>query len=191
MRTSALHVFPGRKVQFQRFALLGIEFIETPVVDRFRGTDQLDDDAFVVRQMLVDRGIDRGQLQREQDLRKEALLGPLEPAAGRRLGAAVEGLVLKPIDDPGEFKRGFEVLVNDRLSRGSDNAQERGVGPARLRNIAAFPAHYFTGCRATPSGWHPVSTKGVRCSPPAHPPVPAPFAWSRDWPVRSGWSCRG
>ena len=77
--------------------------------------------------MLVDRGIDRGQLQREQDLRKEALLGPLEPAAGRRLGAAVEGLVLKPVDDAGEFERGFEVLVDDRLSRGSGNAEERGV----------------------------------------------------------------
>ncbi|AIT82775.1 hypothetical protein JI59_25355 (plasmid) [Novosphingobium pentaromativorans US6-1] len=82
--------------------------------------------------MLVDRGIDRWQLQREEDLRKEALLGPLEPAAGRRLGAAVERPVLKPIDDPGEFERGLKVLVNDRLSRGSDNAQERGV-------VAEFP----------------------------------------------------
>ena len=62
-------------------------------------------------------------------MRKEALLGPLEPAAGRRLGAAVERLVLQAIDDPCEFKRGFEVLLNDRLSRGRDNAQERGEGP--------------------------------------------------------------
>jgi len=88
----------------------------------------LDDDTFVVGQMLVDRGIDRGQLQREQDLRKEALLGSLEPAAGGSLGAAIERPVLEPIDDAGEFKRGFEVLVDDRLSRGGDNAKERGVG---------------------------------------------------------------
>ena len=62
-------------------------------------------------------------------MRKKALLGAFEPAARRRLGAAVEGLVLKPIDDPGEFERGFEVLVNDRLSRGRGNAQERGERP--------------------------------------------------------------
>lgn len=79
--------------------------------------------------MLVDRGIDRGQLQREQDLRKEALLGPLEPAAGRCLGAAVESPVLEPIDDARKFERRFEVLMDDRLSRGRGNAQERGERP--------------------------------------------------------------
>jgi hypothetical protein len=60
-------------------------------------------------------------------LSEEALLGAFEPAARRCLGAAVEGLVLEPIDDAGEFERGLEVLVNDRLSRGSGNAEERGV----------------------------------------------------------------
>jgi len=60
-------------------------------------------------------------------LRKKALLGAFEPAARRRLGAAVEGLVLKPVDNPSEFECSLEVLVNDRLSRGSGNAEERGV----------------------------------------------------------------
>ena len=128
MLSSTLDRLSRRQVQFQRLALVRIEFIETPVEDGFRRADELDDHTFVVRQMLVDRRIDRGQLQREQDLRKEALLGPLEPAARGCLGAAVERLVLKPVDNPGEFKRGFEVLVDDRLSRGGDNAKERGVG---------------------------------------------------------------
>ena len=127
MLSSTLDRLSWRQVQFQRLALVGIELVQPPVEDRFRRTDQLDHDAFVVCQMLVDRGVDRGQLQREQDLAKEALLGPLEPAAGGRLGAAVERPVLKPIDDAGELKRRFEVLVNDRLSRGSGNAEERGV----------------------------------------------------------------
>jgi len=76
----------------------------------------------------VDRGVDRWQLQREQDLREEALLGSFEPAARRCLGAAVERLVLEAIDDTGKFERGLEVLMDDRLSRGGDNAKERGVG---------------------------------------------------------------
>jgi hypothetical protein len=44
-----------------------------------------------------------------------------------RLGTAVEGLVLEAVDDAGEFERGLEVLMDDRLSRGSGNAEERGV----------------------------------------------------------------
>ena len=77
--------------------------------------------------MLVDRRIDRRQLHREQHLAEEALLGAFEPAARRRLGAAVQGAVFEPIDNSGEFERDFEILVNDRLSRGSGNAEERGV----------------------------------------------------------------
>ena len=82
--------------------------------------------------MLIDCGIDRGELQAEQDLRKEALLGALEPAARRRLGAAVERPVLKTIDDAGEFECRLEVLMDDRLSRGSGNAKERGLGAGFL-----------------------------------------------------------
>jgi hypothetical protein len=78
--------------------------------------------------MLVDRGINRRQLEREQDLGKEALLGSLEPAARGGLGTAVECPVLEWVNYAGQLKRGVEVLVDDRLSRGGDNAKERGVG---------------------------------------------------------------
>ena len=77
--------------------------------------------------MLIYRRIYGGKLEREQDLGKEALLGPLEPAARRRLCAAVERPVLKTIDDAGKFECRLKVLMDDRLSRGRDNAQERGI----------------------------------------------------------------
>jgi len=128
MLSSTLHVFAGRQVQFQHLARLGIELIKPPIEDRFCRADQLHHHAFILSEVLVDRRVDRGQLQREQHLRKEALLGALEPAARSGLRAAVERAVLEAVDNARQFERGFKVLVDDRLSRGGDNAKERGVG---------------------------------------------------------------
>ena len=60
MLSSTLHILARRQVQFQRLALVRIEFVETPIEDGFGRAHQLDHDALVVRQMRVDRGIDRG-----------------------------------------------------------------------------------------------------------------------------------
>jgi hypothetical protein len=88
-----------------------------------------------------------------------------------RLRAAVIGGTAEAVGDARQCEeRGLQIAVNDRLSRGGDNAQERGVGPQCWR-LTPRPSHYFTGCRATPSDWHLASTKVARCSPTAHPPV--------------------
>jgi hypothetical protein len=100
MLSSTLNILTRRQIEVKHLPLIGVELIEAAIEDRFRGTDELDDDAFPVGEVLVDRGVDRRELQREQDLGKEPLLGPLEPAARCRLGAAVERLVLEAIDDP-------------------------------------------------------------------------------------------
>jgi hypothetical protein len=78
--------------------------------------------------MLIYRRIYGGKLEREQDLGKEALLGPLEPAARGSFGSAIERSILQWIDHTGKFQSVLKVLVDDGLSRGGDNAKERGVG---------------------------------------------------------------
>jgi hypothetical protein len=60
-------------------------------------------------------------------LRKEPLLGAFEDRERRRLGAGVEGVAAVRVDNPGGFERVAQVGMDDRLSRGSGNAEERGV----------------------------------------------------------------
>jgi hypothetical protein len=56
----------------------------------------------------------------------------LEARARRRQRLAIEGLAFERIGDARCAQRRLKVAVDDRLSRGSDNAQERGV-------VAEFP----------------------------------------------------
>jgi hypothetical protein len=83
-------------------------------------------------QRLLDGGQQRGQLHRQQELAEEALLRALEARAGCRQRLAIEGLAFERIGDARCAQRSLKVAVDDRLSRGSDNAQERGV-------VAEFP----------------------------------------------------
>jgi len=57
---------------------------------------------------------------------EEALLGGLKSRTGCRFRLAVEG-ALAAAGDAGGFERGIEVVMDDLLSRGSGNAEERGV----------------------------------------------------------------
>ena len=59
---------------------------------------------------------------------KEALLGPFENRERSRLGAAVERVAAVLIDDAGFLERLAQIGMDNRLSRGGDNAKERGVG---------------------------------------------------------------
>ena len=72
-------------------------------------------------------GDQRWQLQRNQKLGKEALLGRFEDRDRRSLGAAIIGRFAEAVGDTGRVERGLQVAVNDTLSRGSGNAEERGV----------------------------------------------------------------
>ncbi|WP_180275711.1 hypothetical protein [Sphingobium sp. IP1] len=65
-------------------------------------------------------------------MREKALLGALKARERRSFGLGIERLVLHPVDDVGEREHFIEIAVDDGLSRGSDNAQERGV-------VAEFP----------------------------------------------------
>jgi hypothetical protein len=60
-------------------------------------------------------------------LRKEPLLGALEDRERRRLGPGVQGISAVGIDNPGRRQSIAQVGMDDRLSRGSGNAEERGV----------------------------------------------------------------
>jgi hypothetical protein len=90
----------------------------------------LDHGAVAPREIGVDRRDQRRQLHRQQDLAEEALLGRSRSAT-RRCLRAVEVAPLKPSVTRVARARP-QVVVDDRLSRGSDNAQERGV-------VAEFP----------------------------------------------------
>ena len=77
---------------------------------------------------LSGHGIDQaGHFHCDQQLREEALLGALKPRERRALGLGIERLVLHPVDDVGEREHFIEIAVDDGLSRGSGNAEERGV----------------------------------------------------------------
>ncbi|WP_231729324.1 hypothetical protein, partial [Blastomonas sp. CCH5-A3] len=78
--------------------------------------------------MMIDGSDQRWQLHRQQQLVEEPLLGAFKPAACRSFCAAVERCAADFIDHAGELQRFLHVLMDDRLSRGSGNAKERGVG---------------------------------------------------------------
>jgi hypothetical protein len=60
-------------------------------------------------------------------LREETLLGGFEARQGRALGLSIQRLSADPVDDVGRLENLVEILVDQRLSRGSGNAEERGV----------------------------------------------------------------
>ena len=75
----------------------------------------------------VDRGQQARELHRQKQLREEALLGPLEDRQRCGLGTRVERPAGFAVYDPRGLQRFAEVGMDDRLSRGSGNAKERGV----------------------------------------------------------------
>ena len=75
----------------------------------------------------VDRGQQARELHRHKQLREEALLGPLEDRQRCGLGTRVERPAGFAVYDPRGLQRFAEVGMDDRLSRGSGNAEERGV----------------------------------------------------------------
>ncbi len=82
----------------------------------------------VPRRYLAGDRLDQARnLHRDQQLRKEALLGAFEPRKSRSLGLGIERFVLEPIHDIGEGENLVEIAMDDGLSRGSGNAEERGV----------------------------------------------------------------
>jgi hypothetical protein len=126
------HDLAGRKVELDLGPILGGEIGKAPVEQGFGGRNKLDDDAVVGGQRILDGGKQRGQFHRQQKLAEEALLRAFEARARRRQRLTIEGLAFERIGDARCAKRRLKVAVDDRLSRGSDNAQERGV-------VAEFP----------------------------------------------------
>ena len=80
-----------------------------------------------IGQPLLDGPDQRRGLHRRDQVVEEALLGRFESRTGGRLGLRVQRAV-GGTGDPGGFERGVEVVMDDLLSRGGDNAKERGVG---------------------------------------------------------------
>jgi hypothetical protein len=77
--------------------------------------------------MEIDGSNQRGQLHRQQQLVEEPLLGAFKPASCCGFRTAVERCAVDFIDDAGQLQRLLKVLMDDSLSRGSGNAEERGV----------------------------------------------------------------
>ncbi|MBX9608566.1 MAG: hypothetical protein K2Y51_20270, partial [Gammaproteobacteria bacterium] len=100
---------------------------ERPVEHRLGGGNQLDDDAFAACEIGADRGDERWELHPDQKLAEEPLLGGFEDRKCGCLGTAVVGVVREAVGNASRVERGAQVRVDDRLSRGRGNAQERGV----------------------------------------------------------------
>ena len=100
---------------------------QPPVQHRLGRRDELDDRMSRFGDVLLDRGQHRRQLHRDQELAEEALLGALEAGERRALGLTIERPAAHPVNDIGFLEDVIEVLVDQRLSRGSGNAEERGV----------------------------------------------------------------
>ena len=128
MLSSTLQEFPRGQVDLQRFALLVGEVGKPPVEHGFCRRDQLDDHSVTIGNRRIDRGQQAGELHRQKQLREEALLRSLEDRQRCRLGTRVERAPGLAVNDPCGLERFAPVGVNDRLSRGGDNAKERGVG---------------------------------------------------------------
>jgi hypothetical protein len=128
MLSSTLQEFAGAEVDFERLALLGGQVREAAIEHGLCGRDELDDDRIVLRKRIVDRRQQARQLHRQQQLREEPLLGAFEDRQRRGFGSGIQGAAAFRIDDPGGLERFAKVAVDDRLSRGGDNAKERGVG---------------------------------------------------------------
>jgi hypothetical protein len=104
----------GRKIELDFGAVLDREISEAPVEQGFGGRDQLDDDTVVGGQSLLDRGEQRGQFHRQQQLAEEALLRAFKARACRRQRLTIEGLALEWIGDAGCAQRRLKVAMDDR-----------------------------------------------------------------------------
>ena len=80
----------------------------------------------------IDSGQQAWELHRQKQLREEALLGSLEDRQRCGLGTRVERPAGFAVYDPRGLQRFAEVGMDDRLSRGSGNAKERGLGAGFL-----------------------------------------------------------
>jgi hypothetical protein len=72
-------------------------------------------------------GDQRWQLQRNQKLGKETLFGRFEDRDRRSLRSTIIGRFAETVGDTGRVECGLQVAMDDALSRGSGNAEERGV----------------------------------------------------------------
>ena len=127
MLSSTLHIFPRGEVDLESLALL-VRQVGKPAVEHgFCRRHQLDDNSVTVGNRRIDRKQQARELHRQKQLREEALLGSLEDRQRCGLGTRVERAAGLAVDDPRGFQRFAQVGVNDRLSRGSGNAEERGV----------------------------------------------------------------
>ena len=129
MLSSTLHIFTRGQLDIEPGALLGGQVGQRTVEHGFGRRNKLDDGAVAAREIVGDRRDQRWQLHRQQDLAEEALLGRFEDRQRRSLGAAIISRTAEAVGDARGGERGLEIVVYDRLSRGRDNAQERGEGP--------------------------------------------------------------
>ena len=127
MLSSTLHVFPRGEVDLESFAILVRQVGQSPVEHGLCRRDELDDNGMPIGNRRLDRRQQAGELHRQKQLREEALLGSLEDRQGCGLGTGVERPAGFAVDDPRGFQCFAQVGVDDRLSRGRGNAQERGV----------------------------------------------------------------
>ncbi len=126
MLSSTLHVFARRYVDRHIVPLLGRNFREPTLLQRLASRDDLHDRCMTVFEIARDARDRARRLHRGDEVIEEALLRALEGRARGGLGLWVE----RPMEragDPGRLHRGVEIVVDDLLSRGSGNAEERGV----------------------------------------------------------------
>ena len=128
MLRSRLHDLAGAEIDFERLAFLVGEIGKTAVEHGLGGRDKLDHDGIAFGNGGIDGRQQARQLHGQEELREEALLRALEDRERRGLRTAVECATGFPINDAGGFEGLAEVCMDDGLSRGGDNAKERGVG---------------------------------------------------------------
>ena len=127
MLSSTLDRLARAEVDFERFAFFVGEIGQAAVEHGLGGRDKLDHDGIALGDGGIDGREQARQLHRQEELREEALLRALEHRERGGLRTAVERAAGFPVDDAGGFEGLADVCVNDRLSRGSGNAEERGV----------------------------------------------------------------
>ena len=126
MLSSTLHGFPRTEIDI----LVAVVFVavgQAAVEHGLAGGHQLDDARHVLGDMALHSREQAWQFHRHQQLLEEALLDAFKPRPRRAFRPRIERIPRDRIDDIGRFESGFHILVNDALSRGSDNAQERGI----------------------------------------------------------------
>jgi len=128
MLSSTLDIFPRGEVDLESFAFLVRQVGKSPVEHGLGRRDELHDNGMPIGDRRIDRRQQARELHRQKQLREEALLCSLKDRQRCGLGPGVERPAGLAVDDPRGFQRVAQVSVDDRLSRGGDNAKERGVG---------------------------------------------------------------